>query len=179
MEPNGEKESAASSTVLIRQADTPEDLAAVIQCFHAYTEWLDEDLSHQNYASELASLPGKYAPPTGCLLLAVDSAPGTALGCVALRPLQLPSSHPRAGRRCAEMKRLFVYPEARGNQVARKLLAEVIRQARDQGYEEVFLDTLARMEAAIKLYKSEGFVEADAYNNSPYVGMVYLAKRLD
>ncbi|TQW01101.1 acetyltransferase [Cordyceps javanica] len=172
---------AASSTVLIRQAASPEDLAAVMECFHAYTEWLDEDLSHQNYASELAGLPGKYAPPTGSLLLAVDSESGATLGCVALRSLELPSSHPKAkpGHRCAEMKRLFVYPESRGRRVAKKLLLELLQRAKDQGYKEVFLDTLARMEAAISLYKSEGFVEAEAYNNSPYVGMVYLSKSLE
>lgn len=167
--------------MLIRQAESPEDLAAVVKCFHTYTEWLDEDLSHQNYASELAGLPGKYAPPTGALLLAVDSDSGAALGCVALRPLELQPTHPKArqGHRCAEMKRLFVYPEARGRQVARKLLLELLKRAKDEGYNEVYLDTLARMEAAIKLYKSEGFVEAQPYNDSPYVGTTYLAKELD
>lgn len=170
-----------SSSVVIRQAESPEDLAAVVQCFHTYTEWLDEDLSHQNYASELADLPGKYASPTGALLLAVDSETSTALGCVALRPLKLPPGHPRdrPGHRCAEMKRLFVYPAARGRQVARKLLLELMKRAKDEGYGEVFLDTLSRMEAAIKLYKTEGFAEVEAYNNSPYVGTVYLAKELD
>lgn len=165
---------------MIRQAESPEDLAAVVTCFHTYTEWLDEDLSHQNYAAELAGLPGKYAPPTGCLLLAVDAESGTALGCVALRPLELPLNHPKSkqGHRCAEMKCLFVYPEARGRQVARKLLLELLQRARDEGYGEVFLDTLARMEAAIKLYKSEGFVDADPYNASPYKGTVYLAREL-
>ncbi|KAJ6787078.1 hypothetical protein PWT90_07284 [Aphanocladium album] len=169
------------SSILIRQAESPEDLAAVIKCFHTYTEWLDEDLSHQNYASELAGLPGKYAPSTGCLLLAVDSETGIPLGCVALRPLELPSGHPKAkaGHEYAEMKRLFVYPEARGRQVARKLLLELLQRAKDQGYKEVFLDTLARMEAAIKLYKSEGFTDVEPYNHSPYVGTVYLAKELD
>ncbi|KAK8143432.1 hypothetical protein G3M48_007256 [Beauveria asiatica] len=173
--------STNSPSLLIRQAESPEDLAAVIECFHTYTEWLDEDLSHQNYDSELAGLPGKYAPPTGSLLLAVDSESGAALGCVALRPLELPLSHPKArpGHRCAEMKRLFVYPEVRGRRVARKLLLELLRRAKYQGYREVFLDSLARMEAAIRLYKSEGFLEAEAYNNSPYKGTVYLAKQLD
>ncbi|OAR02081.1 hypothetical protein LLEC1_05007 [Akanthomyces lecanii] len=172
---------SAPSPVLIRQAESHEDLAAVIKCFHTYTEWLDEDLSHQNYESELAGLPGQYAPPTGCLLLAIDAESGAALGCVALRPLTLPSSHPKAkpGHRCAEMKRLFVYPEARGRQAARKLLLELMQRAKNQGYNEVFLDTLARMEAAVKLYKSEGFVEAEPYNNSPYAGTVYLSKELD
>ncbi|ATY61557.1 acetyltransferase [Cordyceps militaris] len=171
----------ASPTILIRQAESPEDLAAVIRCFQAYTEWLDEDLSHQNYASELAGLPGKYAPPTGSLLLAVDSESGAALGCVALRPLELPANHEKAkpGHRCGEMKRLFVNPEARGRQVARKLLLELLRRARDQGYKEIFLDTLDRMEAAIKLYKSEGFLVAEAYNNSPYEGTVYLSRELE
>lgn len=146
-----ESEPSVLSSVCIRQAESSEDLAAVSKCFHTYTEWLDEDLSHQDYESELAGLPGKYAPPTGSLLLATNAESGAALGCVALRPLALPSSHPKARQdhSCAEMKRLFVYPEAHGRQVSRKLLLEPIQCARARGYHEVFLDTLARMAAAI------------------------------
>ena len=171
---------SSTAFVAVRQASSPQDVAAIVKCFHTYTEWLDEDLTHQNYDDELAGLPGKYAPPTGALLLAVDSESDDVLGCIALRPLQQPASHPKAieGRKCAEIKRLFVYPEARGRQVARSLVKEVIERARDQGYGEVFLDTLSRMTAAIKLYMSEGFVSAAPYNASPLEGTVYFSREL-
>ncbi|KAH6607243.1 acetyltransferase [Trichoderma cornu-damae] len=171
----------AISSVLVRQATSSADLAAIVECFKVYAAWLDEDLTHQDYDAELKGLPGKYAPPTGALLLAVDQAAGRVLGCIALRPLSLEpvylESRP-AGLRCCEVKRLFVYPEARGRQVARALLAEAQRRARAGGYDEMLLDTLSRMTAAIGLYKSEGFAETERYNSSPLQGTLYFGKQL-
>ncbi|KAL7947842.1 acyl-CoA N-acyltransferase [Trichoderma barbatum] len=170
-----------TSSVLVRQATSSPDIAAVAECFKAYTTWLDEDLTHQNYTAELDGLPGKYAPPTGGLFLAVDAATDSVLGCIALRPLNLESvylnSRP-AGLRYCELKRLFVYPEARGRQVARTLLVEAVKCAQAMGYDEMLLDTLSKMSAAISLYKSEGFVAADPYNSSPLQGTLYFTKQL-
>ncbi|OAA43740.1 Acyl-CoA N-acyltransferase [Metarhizium rileyi] len=95
-----------------------------------YTDWLDEDISFQNYSEELDNLPRKYAPPAGGLLLAVDDPPGDVLECIAL-PLTLHDDfiHPRQKvHRCCELKRLYVYPKARGRQVARSLSKKPSRQ---------------------------------------------------
>lgn len=169
------------SSVLVRQAASAADLAAVIECFKAYTTWLDVDLTYQNYDAELKGLPGKYAPPTGALLIAVDAATDAVLGCIALRPLRLEpvylASRPTGLRYC-ELKRLFVYPEARGRQVARTLLAEALKCAQAEGYDEMLLDTLSRMTAAIRLYESQGFEPTEAYYSSPLEGTLYFAKRL-
>jgi len=89
----------------IRPACSAADLAAVAALFEGYAASLPVDLGYQDFAAELAGLPGKYAPPHGALLLASDEA-GAPLGCVALRPL------PPHGR--CEMKRLFLTPAARG-----------------------------------------------------------------
>jgi hypothetical protein len=66
---------------------TAEDLAAVVVLFRAYATSLDIDLSYQNFDMEIASMPGKYAPPTGELLLA-RSPQGKPIGCAGLRPLE-------------------------------------------------------------------------------------------
>jgi ribosomal protein S18 acetylase RimI-like enzyme len=170
----------ANSPISIRQATTPDQLSAVAACFRAYVEWLGEDISFQNYESELKSLPGKYSDPAGALLLATDSDTGQVLGCIALRPVDVSADYRDDGsqRRYSELKRLFVYPEARGRRVARALIREAVGRAREQGYDEVVLDTLARMTAAIGLYKSEGFQEVGAYYHNPLSGVVYMGMSL-
>ncbi|MCJ1440791.1 MAG: hypothetical protein MMC23_001277 [Stictis urceolatum] len=98
---------SSPDSVEIHQATSPSDIAAIRALFTAYTDSLGLDLAFQSYAEELASLPGKYAPPTGALLIArsTSSAPNTThsasdiklgepLGCVALRPLAQPISAP-------------------------------------------------------------------------------------
>ncbi|KAF7549739.1 hypothetical protein G7046_g8252 [Stylonectria norvegica] len=167
---------------LIRQATTPEDLASIVKCFKAYIEWLNEDISFQDYASELRELPGKYSPPAGALLLAVDKATDEVLGCIALRPLELQQNYRREDSdhvRYCEIKRLFVYPAARGRQIARTLIREAVQRAVDEGYDEILLDTLGRMKAAIGLYESEGFVETEPYSFNPLNGVKYFSKRME
>jgi ribosomal protein S18 acetylase RimI-like enzyme len=179
------QESAAlvegTNSVAIRQAAEPSDIAAVKACLRVYTAWLNEDISFQNYAAEFEGLPGKYVPPSGALLVAVDSATDAVLGCIAMRPIE-PQPEFLLGReadvRYCEVKRLFVYPEARGRQVARALVREVVGRAAKQGYGEILLDTLARMQPAIKLYTSEGFERTSQYYDTPLRGTVYFSKKL-
>jgi ribosomal protein S18 acetylase RimI-like enzyme len=169
--------------VCIRLASSPADIAAVVACFKAYTEWLQLDLTFQNYAAELASLPGKYSPPTGALLLAKDASTDQVLGCVAMRPIELSSEYKttqrRNERRYCEMKRLYVYPEARGRNVARLLIREVMERARQEKYDEVLLDTLETMPAALKLYRSEGFVPMEPYYDNQLTGVFFFAKKTE
>ncbi len=57
-------------------------LAAIRALFEAYRASLDIDLCFQQFDEELATLPGNYAPPMGCLLMArIDH---QACGCIAL-----------------------------------------------------------------------------------------------
>ena len=110
------------------------DLPAIRTMFQEYVDSLGVDLDFQGLSQELAELPGKYAPPAGCLLLAtVDGEPA---GCVALRPLD---------RGISEMKRLYVRPEYRKGGLGRKLAMRVIQEARELGYERMRLDTLNRL----------------------------------
>lgn len=160
----------ASKAFVIAPASSPKHLAVVSQLFQAYAESLGIDLSFQDFATELAGLPGKYASPTGCLLLARDGTSGIALGCVALRPV----ASSRVTGKCCEMKRLFVPPAGRGTGVGRALVEAVVREASALGYERVYLDTLASMAAAQGLYRSLGFVDCEPYYNTPLGDTVFL-----
>lgn len=152
----------------IGAAVTPDDLLVVARLFAGYAASLPVDLGYQDFASELAGLPGKYAGPAGALLLARDDA-GAALGCIALRPLD-------AG--VCEMKRLFLVPEARGMGLGRALAEAIIAAARDRGYRELRLDTLPSMASAIALYEGLGFQRIAPYYTPTPPGTVFMALAL-
>lgn len=154
---------------LIAPARTAVDLAAVVLLFQAYEASLDVDLGYQDFASELASLPGEYAPPSGALLLA-ENAKGEPVGCVALRSMDKPG-------RC-EMKRLYVSPAGRGLGLARRLIQALIGEAKRIGYDEMWLDTLPTMLAAQSLYRTAGFKPTDPYYETPISGTVFLRLKL-
>jgi ribosomal protein S18 acetylase RimI-like enzyme len=158
------------SRTTIMPARSPEDIAAVARLFQAYAASLSVDLAYQDFAAELAGLPGSYAPPSGRLLLARDAA-GQALGCVALRPLDPPS--------VCEMKRLYVAPAGRGMGLGRALVVAVLAAGRACGYREMRLDTLPDMSAAIALYREMGFAPVPAYYATPVAGTLFLGRLLD
>ena len=54
----------------IKPVRSAADLQAAVRLFQAYASSLGIDLAYQDFATELATLPGKYAPPAGELLLA-------------------------------------------------------------------------------------------------------------
>ena len=126
-------------------------------------------MAYQDFATELATLPGKYAPPAGDLLLA-RAPEGTPLGCAALRPLG------QGG--CCELKRLYVVPGARGMGLGRALLDAVLETAARIGYREIRLDTLPDMRAALALYRQAGFAPIAPYYDTPLAGTRFLGRDL-
>ena len=148
----------------IQPACWPEDAELVRSLFREYADWLGIDLCFQDFHHELATLPGRYREPDGCVLLAcVDAEP---VGCVGLRALE-PG--------VCEMKRLYLRPSARGSGAGRALAEAVIERARTAGYARMRLDTIAPlMPAAIGLYGRLGFVDIPPYTANPIDGARYL-----
>lgn len=151
----------------IRAAEWPRDTEVVRELFREYAASLGIDLGFQNFGTDLATLPGKYAPPAGQLLLAWRG--GEAVGCVALRPLH--------GDTC-EMKRLYVRPSLRGERLGGRLAASICQEARAADYARICLDTLPTMTAAIGLYQSLGFGPTAPHMFNPIPGAMFLALEL-
>ena len=148
--------------VHITRAVSDQDIEAVRALFLEYAESLGFSLCFQGFDQELASLPGKYALPAGCLWLAKASA--KPLGVVGLRPL--------ADGYC-EMKRLYLRPEARGLGLGRQLVEATLEHARRIGYQAMRLDTIKSMSVARALYQEYGFTEIPAYYHNPLSAVVY------
>jgi GNAT superfamily N-acetyltransferase len=141
----------------LTQASSQSDLQQARELFKEYEAGLGISLCFQNFDEELANLPGDYAPPRGRLLLAREF--DQTMGCIALRPL---------GPTTCEMKRLFVRPEYRDRGLGRVLVEASIEEARKIGYTHMRLDTIAdRMDRAVALYKSIGFVTIPPYRDNP------------
>ncbi|MFT7640673.1 MAG: putative acetyltransferase [Pirellulaceae bacterium] len=140
----------------IENATTPEDFAEARELILEYANSLDFGLEFQKFDRELENLSEMYGVSNSALLLArVD---GIAAGTVALRPFD-------QGR--CEMKRMWVRPQFRQQGIGRSLAREIINIGRQLDYRSMLLDTTARMQAAIDLYSSFGFVEISPYRHNP------------
>jgi GNAT superfamily N-acetyltransferase len=136
--------------------------------FEEYQVELGLDLCFQGFAEELASLPGKYAAPAGRLYVAYLA--DQPIACAALRPLDEPG--------VAEVKRMYVRPHHRGEGIARELLLLLIKAAETYGYARLRLDTLRRLEPAVRMYQAFGFTEIAPYNYNPEPDIVYMERPL-
>ncbi len=148
----------------IHEALTSEAVPIARALFLEYADSIGVDLRFQGFDEEIQELPGKYAPPTGGLFIAlIDGEPS---GCVAVRPL--------GDDGVAELKRLFVRPAARGKGLGLLLTQKAIQRARESGYHTLRLDTLPAMGDAQRLYRSLGFKEIPPYTFNPIPGAVYM-----
>lgn len=146
----------------IAQISAPEDIADTRDLVLEFTTWamsLDPGETPPTFSdleSELAGLPGVYAPPGGCFLLARDE--GKPAGCAAFK------AH---GLGTVELKRMYVRPDQRGKGTGQKLVASLIEAARAQGNRRIVLDSFHTMKSAHAIYRSMGFVDVAAPDDFP------------
>jgi DNA-binding MarR family transcriptional regulator/GNAT superfamily N-acetyltransferase len=100
---------------------------------------------------------GDLTPPSGLLLVARSG--DRPLGCGALKL--------NAGRP-AELKRMWVSPEARGLGLGRRLLRCLEHGAAEAGAAIIRLETNGALSEAITLYRRAGYEEVAPFNSEPY-----------
>ena len=154
----------SSGMILPITGSDSDDVEEVRELFREYASSLGFDLCFQDFERELVALPGPYAPPSGCLLLAVVD--GEAAGCAALRKL---------AEGVCEMKRLYVRRRFRGVGLGRSLAERILQEARRIGYASMRLDTVpAHMAEATALYRSLGFRPTAPYCFNPVPGALFM-----
>jgi putative acetyltransferase len=86
----------------------------------------------------------------------VITANGKVIGCAGIAPLDN-----YKGNVC-ELQKMYFLEEARGLGLGAKMIAACIAQAKEYGFEAMYLETMPYMKAAQKLYKKNGFEYIDA-----------------
>lgn len=144
------------------------ELDIVRTLFREYGTELNEDLLFQGFEQELEHPLKKYGPPYGVILLAYWS--NEPAGCVALTPMPEPG--------VCEMKRLYVRAGKRKYGIGTMLVDEILTAAIARQYHTMRLDTLAKLQGAITMYKRIGFRNIAPYYDNPLPGAVYMEKQL-
>jgi GNAT superfamily N-acetyltransferase len=147
----------------IAQVESPEQIAAVRELLDEYFAWtrnievdaMDAPTFH-GLEAEMASLPGAFAPPAGRLLLATHD--GQPAGCVAFK---------RINDSTCELKRFYVRPPLRGQNIGRELVGRLVDEARSSGYTDMVLDSHMSMTSAHRIYREFGFEEIPAPADFP------------
>ena len=98
-------------------------------------------------SDDLAHIPRSYGGLGEAFFVAARN--GKIVGTVAVK---------KEDERVALMRRLFVAPDYRRQQIGLKLIGRALRFCGEMGYQEVVFKTTSRMEGAIKTCEKCGFV---------------------
>ncbi|MFN2465804.1 MAG: GNAT family N-acetyltransferase [Candidatus Dormibacteria bacterium] len=146
----------------LREAEVGTDDEAVTSLIAGYMTWaharLRDDYGVAEPPADLADIReslAAYRRPAGSLLLAERD--GRSVGVGAVRGL---------GEDVAEIKRMYVLPEARGHHVASRMLDTLTSEAFARGASLIRLDTCRFMTDAQALYRSRRFTEREPYEGT-------------
>ncbi|MFX1500161.1 MAG: GNAT family N-acetyltransferase [Promethearchaeota archaeon] len=153
--------------IIIKQAISEDLIQKIQELFLEYANYLNINLDFQNFDEELRTLPGNYAPPEGCLLLAYYE--NRLAGCVGLRKFK---------NDICELKRLYIRSDFRKKKIGKTLSEAIILKAKEIGYRLIRLDTLSFMKEAINLYLSLGFKIIPPYRYNPFEDAIFFELQL-
>ena len=158
---------STSSPIVIRSYQ-PSDLSACKAIFSKVHRDYDNPVYYIDNAqkTDMADIEKNYLEiPNGHWWVAVSTDDNRIVGDVAALPLSLgspPYYHelPEDQRdQICELLRMAVASDVQKQDIGRKLLSNLISFARDKGYHQVHLTTLANMYKACAFYEKNGFIK--------------------
>ena len=60
-------------------------------------------------------------------------------------------------KKCCELVKMYLHREARGKGLGRQLIALCVDQAKQMGYDQVYLETMPELHKAVSVYEKFGF----------------------
>ena len=134
------------------------DHADAVFCLEQYTGELNRRSTRTfDPTVGATATPDETRPPVGRFFVAYLR--GEPLGCGAVK-------HPAGAP--AQIKRMWIAPEARGLGLGRRLLSTLEDCARDAGADTARIETNSDLTEALALYTSAGWERVDAFNDEPY-----------
>ena len=106
--------------------------------------------------SDLADVPHSYQSRGG-IFRVIEDDEGALVGCGGLYPLD---------GNAVELRKMYCRPAIRGQGLGRKLLDDLVAEARRRAFDRIELETASNLVAAIALYQRAGFVETDGTKHS-------------
>ena len=149
--------------VVITKLTSFEGVDVCDNLFREYMRWLIQELYtaheivispeqeerlHADFRDEWPSMIGDRG---GIYLATLDGVPS---GVCTLKPISDTE---------VELKRFYVKPHNRGAGIGRQLIEYVLTETIRMGYQTVRLETFAFMKTAVKMYKTYGFEEVNAF----------------
>jgi DNA-binding MarR family transcriptional regulator/ribosomal protein S18 acetylase RimI-like enzyme len=144
---------AASVSIAPESADSQDARACVEAYFRELSERFEEGFDPDN-----GGYAGTPTPDDESTFL-VARLDGLAVGCGMLKKLDT---------KTAEIKRMWVSPDARGLGIARRLLESLETLAAGSGVQRIRLDTNRSLGEAQALYGKAGYEAIERYNDNPY-----------
>lgn len=113
--------------------------------------------------ADVANVESHYMN-SGCFWCLIDD--NNVIGTIAIRKIDDING-------IAELKRMFVLPEFQGKGYGRILLEHAVKNAQEQKYQKMCLDTRKQFSVAQHLYRSVGFQETDRYSGNEHAELYF------
>lgn len=153
-QPTTRRDDAPASAVHIMPIERAQDAAMARIIREVMSEFGAEGPGTSREDLEVDGLTAAYAEP-GAAFHVVTKA-GEVVGGGGLAPLR------GADPDTCELRKMYLVPHARGHGIGAMLLDHLLAAARALGYRRCYLESLASMTRAIRLYESRGFQRSTA-----------------